>query len=141
MEFSLDETQAGLVRAVGAIVDRHEPMVATDAEPSHDRELEAALADAGYLDVATTGGTLLDAALVSERVARSSAVLPVGYRAFVAPLLGDAVSWPFTLIHHAGGGIARFATTAADVVAVDGGGVTAFAADECDVEPKGAAWG
>ena len=142
MEFRLDETQQQLVRAVSTIVDRHDATpAAVSADPVHDVALEEALADSGYLDVATAGGSLLDAALVTERVARSSAVIPVGYRAVVAPLLGDAVSPPIALIDRPAGGVARFAATARDVVVVHGDEVTAFRREDCLVEPVGAAWG
>jgi hypothetical protein len=140
MEFVLDDTQDELVRAVRGIVDRHEQTMVTQATAVYDTTLESALESAGCLDLATSGGSLLDAALVTEQVARSSAVIPVGYRTLVAPLLGDAVAWPFTITDRPGGGVTRFAESARDIVVVDGDAVTVFSADDCTVEPAGSAW-
>jgi len=58
MQFTLDDTQEELVRSVRGIVQRHDPKVAADDTPVYDTELESALEGAGYLDMATAGGTM-----------------------------------------------------------------------------------
>ena len=83
----------------------------------------------------------MDAALVTEAVARGAAVLPVGYRAIVGPLLGDAVTHPIAMLDRPAGGVVRFGATAADVVVVHDRSVEAYAAGGCQVESTGAPWG
>jgi hypothetical protein len=142
MNFTLDATQDELLRSVTTIVDRHGRSIAAEPTgPGPDHGLEGALAEAGYLDLAREGGSLLDAALVTEAVARGPAVLPVGYRAIVGPLLGDAVTHPITMLDRPAGGVVRFGATAADVVVVHDGSVEVYAAGNCRVEPTGAPWG
>jgi hypothetical protein len=142
VEFTLDATQDQLVRSVAAIVERHgRPRSGQDAPPVHDHALEGALEEGGYLDLARTGGSLLDAALVTEAVARGASVLPIGYRAIIGSLLGDAVTHPIAMLDRPSGGVVRFGATAADVVVVHDRSVVVYVGASCKMEPTGAPWG
>lgn len=102
MDFELSEDQREIVGAVERLVAEYAgPARAKtlDAEDGYDHELERALDEAGFLDVALAEDAgWLEAALVVETVARAAGVVSIGASAIVAPgLLGDRVEGPVAL--------------------------------------------
>lgn len=90
MDFELDPDQAAVMEAVEQLLVQHAGparAVALQKAGSYDDALHHALAEAGFLDVAGEGGLgLLEAALVTEAVARAGGVVAVGAAAmFAAP--------------------------------------------------------
>jgi len=76
MDFELNDDQRAILDAVGVLLERHagpERAIEIQTRGEYDVELDAALAAAGFDDVArdSTMGPL-DAALISEAVSRAS---------------------------------------------------------------------
>jgi alkylation response protein AidB-like acyl-CoA dehydrogenase len=88
VDFALTDDQAALVASVDTLLERHAgPARARELlrDGRYDAPLMAALAEAGFLDLAEEGAGPLEAALVTEAVARAAGCAPVGARALVAP--------------------------------------------------------
>jgi hypothetical protein len=81
-----------------------------DAGAAYDHELDAALSTAGFTDVALADGAgLLEAALVTEAVARAAGVVSIGASALVAPGVAlRSLPGPIALATHGGRGPLRF---------------------------------
>jgi alkylation response protein AidB-like acyl-CoA dehydrogenase len=96
---ALLEQHAGAARAIEL-----------DARAAYDHELEAALAAAGFTDVALADGAgFLEAALVTEAVARAGGVVSIGASALVAPgAAGRALPAPIALATQGARGPLRF---------------------------------
>ncbi len=88
MDFELDSDQAAVMEAVERLLVEQAGAaraIALGGAGEYDNQLHAALADAGFLDVAAGGGMgLLEAALVTEAAARAGAVVSAGACALVA---------------------------------------------------------
>jgi len=102
VDLELSDDQREIVFAVESLLDKHAgPARATwlNERGAYDFELEQALEEAGFLDVATSDETgWLEAALVVEAVARAAGVAAIGASAIVAPgLLGRRVPGPVAL--------------------------------------------
>ncbi|MBW2242553.1 MAG: acyl-CoA/acyl-ACP dehydrogenase [Deltaproteobacteria bacterium] len=102
MDFEWSEDQREIVGAVEQLLAEHAGparAIALDAEDAYDHELEQALDEAGFLDVALAEETgFLEAALVVEAVARAAGVASIGASAIVAPgLLGERAEGPVAL--------------------------------------------
>jgi len=117
VDFELSEQQRAIVEAAEQLLARHAGATRAmelDAKREADGALEAALDEAGFLDVALGDDTgFLEAALVTEAVARAGGCSPVGARALVAPgLLGRSVPGPVAVASADLPGPVRFAAEA-----------------------------
>ena len=102
MDFELDAQQQAIVDAVGTLLEQRagaERAIALDRKGEYDAELEAALGEAGFIEVALGEDTgFLEAALVTEAVARAGGVVSIGAAALVAPgVLARGVPGPVAL--------------------------------------------
>lgn len=93
MDYELNDEQYGLRAAVDTLLERHagpERARELDGQGDADAALAAALASAGFLDLAREpeAGALC-AELVTEWVAREAGVVPIGARTLVAPAVTD----------------------------------------------------
>ena len=93
MDYELNEDQQAILDAVDSLLERHAgPARAIELQPEgrYDVELEAALHDAGFLDVARDDSMgPLEAALVCEAVAKAGGVVSAGVAALIAPALSE----------------------------------------------------
>jgi alkylation response protein AidB-like acyl-CoA dehydrogenase len=89
LDFEPSEDQRAIVEAVEALLVRHAGparAIELDARTAYDHELDAALANAGFVDTALAEGVgFLEATLVTEAVARAGGVVSIGASALVAP--------------------------------------------------------
>ena len=107
MDFDWNDDQRAILAAVDALCAQHAGparAIELDAKAGWDEPLDAALAEAGFTEVALGApetGTLEAALLVAE-VARLAGTLPIGAQALVAPaLLGRVVPGPVRFGAHA----------------------------------------
>jgi alkylation response protein AidB-like acyl-CoA dehydrogenase len=117
MDFEPNPDQQAILEAVGALLAQHagaKRAIELNRSSGYDRELDAALDAAGFLDVALGEGTgLLESALVVEAVAKAGGVVGIGASALVAPgLLGRALPGPIALARQGDTGPVRFAAQA-----------------------------
>jgi alkylation response protein AidB-like acyl-CoA dehydrogenase len=91
LDLDLREDQQAILEAVGALLEKHAGAaraIELDGKGDCDGELDAALAEAGFTEIALGAETgLLEAALVTEAVARAGGVVSIGAQALVAPVL------------------------------------------------------
>jgi alkylation response protein AidB-like acyl-CoA dehydrogenase len=125
MDFDLSEDQRAIAEAVESLLAKHAGparAIALEREGAADAELEAALADAGFLEIATGEETgLLEAALVVEAVARAGGVVSIGAAALVAPgLTGGVLPGPIAICRRAEREPVRFAAQARTLIVDDG---------------------
>ncbi|MNS42552.1 Acyl-CoA dehydrogenase, short-chain specific [compost metagenome] len=100
MNYGLNEDQSSLLAGLEQLISGIAPPVPTEARTyAEATDLEAALAEAGYLDLAREPDFgLLGAALVVERLARLPHAIECGARALVAPAFDiDAGPGPVAL--------------------------------------------
>ncbi len=140
MDFDLSDDQQAIVQAVEALLERHAGVQrAIDLQPegAYDADLESVLAESGFLDVArdeAMGG--LDAALVTEAVARAAGVMSIGAAAMVAPGLGPALpNRPIALVQADHRGPIRFCAQARTLVVLDGDEARVIDLAEGDSKP------
>jgi alkylation response protein AidB-like acyl-CoA dehydrogenase len=125
MDFELDEDQRAIGGAVDALLAQHAgPARAIELarKGDYDHALDAALGEAGFLDVARGDGTgPLEAALVVEAIAREAGVVAAGATALVAPCLADR-DWagPVALARADAAVPVRFAAQACTILVLDG---------------------
>jgi alkylation response protein AidB-like acyl-CoA dehydrogenase len=117
VDFDLDESQQAVLDAVGRLLEQHAGAARAmelDARGACDGELDAALLEAGFSGIALGEETgFLEAALVTEAVARAGGVVAVGAQALVAPaLLGRTLPGPVAITHLGHRGPVRFAAHA-----------------------------
>jgi alkylation response protein AidB-like acyl-CoA dehydrogenase len=124
VDFALTDDQAAMVASVDTLLERHAgPGRARELlrEGRYDAALMAALAEAGFLDLADEGAGPLEAVLVTEAVARAAGCAPVGARALVAPaVLAAPLPGVVALAPDGAEALTRYAE-AADVVLTAGG--------------------
>lgn len=113
MDFLPGEEQRAIAEAVEALLAKHagpERAVALARGQAYDDALDAALAEAGFRDVARGPGTgALEAALVVEAVARAAGSVAIGAGALVAPqLTPQPLPGPIALAQTAVPGLVRF---------------------------------
>ena len=125
MDFELNDDQQGILEAVETLLAQHAGparAIELDHKGAYDADLEAALADAGFLDVALADETgALEAALVVEAVTRAGGTLAIGAAALVAPgVSGRALPGPIALTTTREGGPVRFGAHARSAL-VDAG--------------------
>jgi alkylation response protein AidB-like acyl-CoA dehydrogenase len=128
VDFELDEDQRAILEAVELLLAKHAgPARALELARTgeYDAALDAALAEAGFADVALAdGASPLEAALVVEAAARAGAVASVGARSLVAPaLVRRALAGPIALIDaRRSDAPVRFAAHARSALVLDGDG-------------------
>ena len=92
MDFEPDDAQRAILEAVQALLARHAGparAIALASKAEYDAELDAALRDAGFLEIALASETgPLEAALFVEAVARGAGAVSAGASALVGPMLG-----------------------------------------------------
>jgi len=123
MNFALTEDQASILAGLDQLLAGEAPAAPTAPDyVARAPALEAAVAEAGYLDVAREDGfTALEAALVVERLARLPYAMEAAASAIVAPALGIAAGTrPVALVQGDLTRPARFLATA-QVLLVDRG--------------------
>jgi len=95
LDFELSDDQRAILEAVEALLAQRAGAaraIALERKGGCDLELEAALADAGFLEVAIGEETgLLEAVLVVEAVTRAAGVVSIGASALVAPGVAGAL--------------------------------------------------
>jgi alkylation response protein AidB-like acyl-CoA dehydrogenase len=140
VDFDLSEDQRAVVEAVDALLARHAgPARARElaAKGGYDEALDAALAEAGFAEIALGEETgALEAALVAERVARAAGGVAFAASALVAPLVaGRALPGPVALTRADESGPVRFAPAARTLLVLDGETVRVSALAPGDVTP------
>ncbi|TAK53906.1 MAG: hypothetical protein EPO25_08995 [Gammaproteobacteria bacterium] len=144
MDTALDGTQEAILGAVGNLLAKHRSVDGSvlKRDPEYACDLERELAEAGFLDVVTSGGSYLDAVLIAELVARELPVLPIGWRTILWPALHCEV-WPLVPWKAGTGGPVRFGDSARGVLVIDEERDTVAIVDigDCEVRSAGAAWG
>ncbi len=124
MDFELDTDQQAILDAVGVLLAQYAgPGRAIDlaAGDAYDFDLDAALADAGFTQVAATRGTgPLEAALVTEAVAAAGGMVSFGAAALVATGLGAGdLPGPIAISEARPPGPVRFASHARTLLVLD----------------------
>lgn len=137
MNFELSEDQTSVVTALDQLLA---PFRATPVEPlvyAYSGALDRTLGESGFLDIAREAEfSLLDAALVVERVARVPQVVEAAASALMAPALPLAAGTrPIALLSGDGAGPARFLSTAQKLVVLHGDHATIVTVDPAAVEP------
>ena len=117
MDLDLNDDQRAVLEAVEQLLEQHAGparAIELNAKGECDGELDAALADSGFTGIALTEDNgALEAALVTEAVARAGGVVSIGAEALVAPaLLGRTLPGPVAITHIAHRGPVRFAAHA-----------------------------
>jgi len=140
VDFEASEDQAAILEAVGALLARRagpERAAALAAKGGYDGELEAALAETGFLELARGEETgPLEAALLVEEVARAAGLAAVGAAALVAPGVTRAdLPGPVALAQVDTTAPVRFAHHARTLLVADGDAARAVALEAGDVEP------
>jgi alkylation response protein AidB-like acyl-CoA dehydrogenase len=126
VDFEPSDDQRAIAEAVDALLAQHAgPARAIELarKQEYDAALDAALADAGFRDLALGPETgLLEAALLVESVARAGGAIAIGASALVAPALaGRALPGPIALASaDAVAGPVRFAAHARTLLVLDG---------------------
>jgi alkylation response protein AidB-like acyl-CoA dehydrogenase len=124
VDFELSDDQRAILEAVDALLARHagaERAIALAGKGAYDSELEAALVQAGFFDLAGGDDTgPLEAALLVEAVARAGGLVAVGAAALVAPLvLEDDAPGPIALAVAGSDAPVRFAAHARTLLVLD----------------------
>ena len=140
MRFELNELQQAILDSVATLLEqRAGPARAIElaAKEEYDLELERALDEAGFLDVALQPETgFLEAALVTEAVARAGGVTATGARSLAsAGVLGRSVPGPVALASSAHDGPVRFAAHARTLLVADGERARIVSCGPGDAEP------
>ncbi len=146
MYFELDETQQAVVDALATLLAQYAgPARAIEigAKEQVDGELERALDDAGFAEIARAEGTgPLEAALVTEAVAREAGVVAIAASALVAPALLDApVPAPVALADAADNRPIRFGAHARNVLVRDGEDARLVSLEPGDALPVSSSFG
>jgi alkylation response protein AidB-like acyl-CoA dehydrogenase len=147
VDFELDPDQRAVMEAVERLLEGHAGAaraIALHEAGGYDTALHATLAEAGFLDVAADGGMgLLEAALVTEAVARAGGVMAAGAAAMIAaPTAVQPTSEPLALVEAAGRtGPIRHLTAARGLLSIEADAVRWIALEEGDVEPVASNFG
>ena len=137
MDLGLTDDQRAILEAIDALARPYEnPVLHETGFAMPSAELDAELAEGGFLDVAFDPDLgEVSAALVVERLARLAYAVEAGASALVRPLLGDNTPRPLCLIE-AGKKrpLVRFLQPGATVLVVGDDCVSSFVADESHIE-------
>lgn len=141
MDLSLNQDQRAILDGLDAMLRPWETAPVHDAPLfASDPALEKALAEAGFLEVASDPDLgSVTAALVIERLARLPFAVEAAASALVGPLLDDRGAGPLCLIDaRRWRRPVRYLREGARVVVLEDGGVSAFtaSADQFSAEPE-----
>jgi alkylation response protein AidB-like acyl-CoA dehydrogenase len=125
VDFELSDDQRAILEGVDAILAHHSGAARAAelaAKGAYDEALDAALAEAGFGEIALGEETgALEAALVTERVARAAGGVAFAASGLVAPLVaGRALPGPVALVRVDDAGPIRFAPAARTLLVLDG---------------------
>ena len=117
MDLDLSQDQRAVLEAVAQLLEQHAGAaraIELDAKGEVDGALDAALAEAGFTDIALGDETgFLEAALVTEAVSAAAGVVSIGAQALVAPAVaGRPLPGPVALTSLTHRGPVRFAAHA-----------------------------
>jgi alkylation response protein AidB-like acyl-CoA dehydrogenase len=140
VDFELNEEQRAIVEAVGSLLEQHagaERAIALAAKADVDANLDASLADAGFLEIALGDETgPLEATLVIEAVGRAGGVVSIGASALVAPMLtGRVLPGPIALAVEGEKGAVRFGAHARTLILDSGDEARVVSVEAGDVQP------
>jgi hypothetical protein len=143
MDLSPTEQQRDITKAVRAITERGR--AGSGPTATLDRNVLAALDDAGFLDVATAGGDALDATFVVDEAAAAGVCAPIAARAIVAPAVLDPAAFDGVLPTVIGlvrpGALVRFGADAELFLVADGDRARSVPAAAATVTPQRMRWG
>jgi alkylation response protein AidB-like acyl-CoA dehydrogenase len=125
VDLDLSEDQRAVLAGVDALLARHAGAARAAelaAKGAYDDALDAALAEAGFAEIALGEETgALEAVLVSERVAKAAGGVAFAASALVAPLVAErALPGPVALARADDSGPIRFAPAARTLLVLDG---------------------
>jgi alkylation response protein AidB-like acyl-CoA dehydrogenase len=140
MQFELSAEQRAIVDAVEKLLERHAgPKRARElsARNASDEDLERALSEAGFDRLAASEGTgPLEAALVTEAIARRAGLVAFAAQALVAPALSnERFQGPVALAVAGERGPVRFGVNARTLLISDGDTVRVRHLTPADIEP------
>jgi alkylation response protein AidB-like acyl-CoA dehydrogenase len=146
VDFEASEEQRAILEAVGGLLARHagaKRAIELGAKGECDAALAAALADAGFADLALGDGTgPLEAALVVEAVAHAGGTIAAGADLLVAPLVaGRRLPGPVALARAGDPAPLRFGAHARTLLVLDGDVARAAALTPADREPVRSSFG
>lgn len=136
LEFSDDQIQ--IREALSKLLDRHGELEKADRlcqSQAYDFDLHDALATSGFFDIVPNGGSLLDAALVVERVAYHAGTVSAAANAMVYPaMFGEAAPGVVSIGYRDPAKAIRLASFAKLTLLVDGDEAYRLDIQEGDVE-------
>jgi alkylation response protein AidB-like acyl-CoA dehydrogenase len=140
VDFEPSDDQRAILDAVRQLLEQHagpKRAAEIDRKGEVDGALDAALAEAGFTDVALSEGAgPLEGALVVEAVAAAAGVVSIGAQALVAPgLLGRSLPGPLALASAASAGPVRFAAHARTLLLDAGDEARLVELEPGDVQP------
>jgi alkylation response protein AidB-like acyl-CoA dehydrogenase len=124
VDFDYSVDQAAILAAVESLLERHAGparAIALGERDAYDSELDTALQDAGFTEVARGEDTgPLEAALIVEAVARAGGVCAFAASALVASAVSESpIEGPVALAASDTGGPVRYATSARSLLVLD----------------------
>ncbi len=124
MDFEYSADQEAILDAVGSLLEQHAGparAIALHDKDGYDTELDAALRDGGFTDVARGEDTgFLEAALIAEAVARAGGVCAFGASALVGRAVSESsIEGPVALTLADPGGPVRYAAHARSLLVLD----------------------
>lgn len=135
MDFDLNEQQAEILNGLEQLI------VSAAVQPPHEgvfvawgAELDAQLAEAGYLDIVGAGLDLIDGALVVERLSRLPLTVEAAASVLIAPATGLELPRPFAIASGSALVPARFLPIAKTLLVDQGGEWFAVEVDPANVE-------
>ncbi len=149
MDFELDDDQRAILEAVEQLLERHagvERAVALQAAGEFDVDLDRALREAGFSDMAKQAETgWLEAALAVEAVSRAAGSVAFASEALVAPALAQAgegeLEAPIAIVSANHRGPVRFAGQARTLIVLDGDDVRVVPLESGDAKPVASNFG
>jgi alkylation response protein AidB-like acyl-CoA dehydrogenase len=140
VDFEANEEQRAIVEAVESLLEKHagaKRAIALASRAEVDADLDAALTDAGFLEIAIAAETgPLEATLMIEAVGRAGGVVSIGASALVAPMLtGRALPGPIALALVGEKGAVRFGAHARTLILDTGDEARVVSVEAGDVEP------
>jgi alkylation response protein AidB-like acyl-CoA dehydrogenase len=138
MNFGLTEDQSSILAGLDQLLASQAPPAPTEPVfAAYSTELDQALMEAGFLDIAREDGFgPLEAALVVERLARLPCAVEAGASALIAPALSlPAGTRPIALVTGDPAGAARFLPMAQALLVDRGDDALLIRVDPANVEP------
>jgi alkylation response protein AidB-like acyl-CoA dehydrogenase len=139
VDFEPSQDQTAILEALGALLEQHagaKRAITLAAKSEYDVDLDRALDESGFADVARTEESgPLEAALVVEAVARHAGVVAVGASALVLPALAATARGPVALARATDLGPIRYAAHARTLVLDAGDVARVIPLEPGDAEP------